>query len=186
MKKLLLIALLFSQLVSAQEAATSNRHNEVRVDVIGLVTTKLNLTYERFLNKDFSVGVSGSYSDSKKVNDDFEEGYRNNMPRYEVVPFVRYNLSKSQVRYYFAEVFVSANGGDYREVVRMDDGTNGYYTIGESDYFDIAAGGGLGYKMYLKEKFAIEFMVGFGSNLIDKDKSPDVVARVGLSFGYRF
>ena len=34
--------------------------------------------------------------------------------------------------------------------------------------------------------FAVEFLVGFGVNTIDTEKSPDVFSRVGLSFGYRF
>ena len=40
--------------------------------------------------------------------------------------------------------------------------------------------------MYFKEKFALEFLVGFGRNLTNTDKSPDYMQRVGLSFGYIF
>ncbi|MET0758883.1 MAG: DUF3575 domain-containing protein [Flavobacterium sp.] len=187
MKKLFFIALLSFQFMNAQDT-TSIRKNEVRFDVLSLIaSSKVNITYERFLNDRFSAGLSTSYANSKKINDDFDEGYRNTMPKYEITPFVRYNLSKGISSFYFAEVFMSANGGDFKESVRLvDQNNNGYYVNQKSTYFDLALGGGLGYKMYFKEKFAIEFLVGFGRNLINTDKSPDVLSRVGLNFGYRF
>lgn len=187
MKKLLFLLLLASQIGTAQEALLLNKNNEFRVNALSLIaSSKLNISYERFLNKNFSMGLTTSYSDSKKVNDDFDAGYRNTFPKYEIVPFVRYNLSKSLSRFYFAEVFMSANGGDYKQTVRLTEGNYGYYAIQKDTYFDLALGGGLGYKMYFKEQFAVEFLVGFGTNIIDKNKSPDVISRVGLNFGYRF
>lgn len=189
MKKFLLLLLLCGPFVNAQEtvAGLASKKNEVRVDLLSLVAlSKYNLSYERFTNGKFSFGLSANYANSKKVNDDFDEGNRDNAPKFEVTPFVRYRLSESLSRFYFAEVFASANGGDFREIVRKVDNNVGYYTIEKSDYFDVAIGAGAGYKMYIKEQFAIELMVGFGVNTIDTDKSPDVFSRVGLSFGYRF
>jgi len=192
MKKLLFIALFSLQFAQAQEGSDTpamlDGKNEVRVDLLTLaLRTEFNLTYERFLNKDFSVGVFGGIADSKKLNDDFDSGYRNNVPKYEINPFVRYNLSKSQISYYFAEVFVSANGGDFKETVRRIDAEgNGYYVNEKSEYSDFGVGAALGYKLYIKEKFGIELLVGFGSNLFNRDKSPDTISRVGLSLGYRF
>jgi hypothetical protein len=187
MKKYLFIALLSFQFMNAQDS-TSIRKNEVRFDVLSLVaSSKVNISYERFLDKRFSVGISGAYANSKKINDKFDEGYRNTIPKYEINPFVRYKLSNGLSSFYFAEVFMSANGGDFKETVRLVDGNNyGYYVNQKSNYFDLALGGGLGYKMYFKQKFVVEFLVGFGSNLLNRDKSPDVVSRVGLNFGYRF
>jgi hypothetical protein len=187
MKKILFSVLLFSQFAFSQDSAISSKKNEVRVDVLSLIASgKINLTYERFLDKGFSVGITGSYSDSDKINEDYINGYRSTLPKMEVIPFVRYNLSKSPTNFYFAEVFVAANSGDSREIVRLTDNGNGYYAIEESEYFDVAVGAGIGYKIYFKDKFGVELLVGFGTNLIDKDKSPDVISRVGLSFGYRF
>lgn len=198
MKKFLFVILLCAPFANAQDSSIAGlpgKKNEFRVDLLSLVAlSKYNLSYERFLGKgDFSVGLSVNYANSKKVNDDFDEGNRNTIPKYEITPYVRYKLSKSEARYYFAEVFVSANGGDYREIVRRDkpqtpftETTVGYYEIDKTDYFDVAVGAGAGYKLYFKEKFALELLVGFGVNTIDTDKSPDVFSRVGLSFGYRF
>lgn len=181
--------MLCGPLVSAQEneSGLSSRKNEVRTDLLSTVAlAKYNLSYERFTGGKFSFGVTGAVVSSKKVEDDFEEGNRDNSPQFEVTPFVRYRLSEGVSRFYFAEVFASANGGDFREIVRKTENGVGYYEVEKSDYFDVAIGAGAGYKMYLKEQWAIELMVGFGVNTIETDKSPDVFSRVGVSVGYRF
>ena len=193
MKKILFIALVSIQLMNAQDTATSQseisgRKNEVRTDLLSLIgSSKLNISYERFLNEDWSFGLSFGYSQSKEIDNDFDRGYRNTLPKYEAIPYVRYKLSKSAHQFYFAEVFLSANGGDFKEIVRLTDAEgNGYYATEKTEYTDFGAGAGLGYKAYIKQKFPIELMVGFGSNLFNTKKSPDVIARVGLSIGYRF
>jgi len=192
MKKLALILFLSFQFTNAQEAGTKSvlatKRNEFRVDLLSLaVSSKMNLTYERFLNSSFSLGLSGSYTNSTKVNEDFDQGNRNNSPKYEVTPFVRYNLSKGASSFYFAEIFVAANGGDFRETVLLtDENNNGYYTIQKTKYSDVAVGAGVGYKFYIKDRFGLELLVGFGSNLFNKEKSPDILSRVGLGFSYRF
>ena len=189
MKKLLLLLLLFSLGLQAQEnSIIAGKKNEFRVDVLSaIVSTKASLSYERFFSGDFSTGFNVNFSNSNKLNDDFDNGYRNNVPKFEFNPYLRYALSKSKSRYYFAEVFASYNSGDFKEIIRLVDENNiGYYTTQKSKYSDIALGGSLGYKMYFKDCIALEFIVGFGSNLTNKAKSPDVVSRVGINLGYRF
>lgn len=187
MKKYVFLFLIAAPSLWAQ-ADLEKKHNEFRIDLFSAITaSKANLTYEYFLSKRFSSGLTLSYANSNKVNDDFDAGNRNTIPKYEVIPFARYNLSNGQRSFYFAEVFLSANGGDFREtVLKTDASGNDYYTIEKSKYSDLAAGAGVGYKYYIKDKFGIEFLVGFGSNMFNKDKSPDIISRVGLSFGYRF
>ncbi len=190
MKKILLAALLFCGFLQAQESDTLSmlsRRNEIRTDLISTIAdSRFNLSYERFLDKDWSVGLSLGYANSDKINEDFDRGYRNYRPEYDITPFVRYNLSKSLKSFYFAEAFISANGGDFKETVRRTDGTSAYYENEKSTYSDFAAGGGFGYKLYIREQFGIEILVAFGANLFNTDKSPDVISRVGLSAGYRF
>ena len=175
--------------LQAQEnTVISTKKNEFRVDILSaIVYTKASLSYERFFGKDFSTGFNVNFSNSQKLNDDFDNGYRNNVPKFEFNPYLRYALSKSKSRYYFAEIFGSYNGGDYKEIIRITDMAQpDYYTTKKSKYTDFGLGGSLGYKMYFKDRFAVEFIVGFGSNLTNRDKSPDVISRVGLNFGYRF
>ncbi|MGL2967432.1 hypothetical protein [Flavobacterium sp. XGLA_31] len=189
MKKLFSLILFFSLASQAQEnSIIAGKKNEFRVDVLSaIVSAKASLSYERFLGNDFSAGFNVNFSNSQKLNDDFDNGYRNNVPKFEFNPYVRYALSKSKARYYFAEIFGSYNGGDSKEIIRLQDGNGvGYYTTLKSKYTDFALGGALGYKMYFKDCIALEFIVGFGSNLTNKDKSPDVISRVGINLGYRF
>lgn len=188
MKKIIFLLCLVPVFVTAQENKLESKKNEVRFDVLSVITSgKFGLSYERFLGKDFSVGLTANFLNSTNTKDDFNESSRNNLPKYEFNPYVRYALSKSKKRYYFAEIFASSNGGDYKEIAKLTD-TNGndYYLTQVSKYSDFGLGGGLGYKMYIKEAWVIEFLVGFGSNLSNRDKSPDVISRVGLNLGYRF
>ncbi len=188
MKKLLILAMLCGPLAFAQDASgPPTRKNELRTDLLSLIAlSKYNISYERFTDGRFSAGLTAGYTSSNKVDKDFRNGNRDNAPKFEATPFVRYRLSESLARFYFAEVFVSANGGDFREIVRKTANGTGYYEVEKSDYFDVAIGAGAGYKMYIKEQLAIELMVGFGVNTIETDKSPDVFSRVGVSVGYRF
>ncbi len=196
MKKLFLSMLFAAGIAHAQDstqvaqpgAEILARRNEIRTDLLSTVmSSKFNLTYERFFSEHWSAGVTAGITSSKNLDDDFDAGYRNTLPKYEINPFVRYKLSESIRRFYFAEVFASANGGDFKEIVRLtDEAGNGYYATEKSTYSDFGIGAGLGYKMYLQDKIAIELLVAFGTNLFDRDRSPDTISRVGLSVGYRF
>lgn len=188
MKKNILILLFFSVAMQAQEGILSSKKNEFRVDVLSaIISSKASLSYERFFENDFSVGFNANFSNSNKLNEDFDNGYRNNLPKYEFNPYVRYALSKSKSRYYFAEVFASTNGGDFKEIIKLTDTDgNAYYDTKKSTYTDFGLGGSLGYKMYFHDSIALEFLVGFGKNLTNTEKSPDVISRVGINLGYRF
>ena len=191
MKKLILLFLLGFQFIQAQDtipkSALYQKRNEFRVDVLSTAFSRFNLTYERFLNKKYSVGLSGVFSNNKKVQDDFNKGNINTFSKYELIPFIRYNLSQGQRSFYFAEIFADLNGGDFREIVLLTDATNSnYYIIQKSSYSDLGLGAAVGYKYYIKDQFGIEILVGFGSNLFNKDKSPDILSRVGLGVSYRF
>lgn len=190
MKKLTFILFLFSITVSAQEAkenAIASKKNELRFDLLSLVLdNKYSLSYERFIGKDFSIGINGNVSNSKKINEDFDEGYRNNVPKFEINPYVRYNLSKSKSRYYFIELFTSYNSGDYKEIIRLEENNVGYYTTQKKKYTDYGIGGSVGYKMYFGESWGLEMLVGYGKNLSNTKISPDNISRVGINLGYRF
>lgn len=186
MKKIILILLFFSSFINAQDS-TLIKKNEIRLDVLSLITSsKFNLSYERYLNKKISLGISTSYSNSDKTNNDFDSGYISTIAKYELNPFLRYNFANKLTRFYFAELFLSANGGDFKETIRIVDLPYAYYKNQKSSYFDLAIGGSLGYKMYFKKKVVVEFLVGFGKNLVNRNISPDVISRVGLNLGYRF
>lgn len=188
MKKLFyLIFLLPLALLAQDNTILANKKNEFRIDILSaIVFAKASLSYERFIGKDFSTGLNANFSYNNKLNEDFDNGYRNNNPKFEFNPYLRYALSKSKSRYYFAEFFGSYNGGDYKEIIRLTENNIDYYTTYKSKYTDYGFGGSLGYKMYFHDSIALEFIVGFGKNLTNRNKSPDVISRVGLNLGYRF
>ncbi len=188
MKKIIVLFLFTSMFVTAQESSIETKKNEFRGDVFSAIAFgRISLSYERFFGKNFSVNLNTNFSNSAKIQNEFDGGSRNNLSKYEFNPSIRYALSKGKSSYYFAEIFASANGGDYKEIIRAtDENGNGYYTTQITKYTDFALGGGLGYKMYIKKAYAIEILVGFGKNLTNTIKSPDIISRVGINLGYRF
>ncbi len=189
MKKIVFIFFVFVQAAFAQENNVFNLgKNEIKLDVVSLVALgKIHVSYERFLGDDFSVGISGNFNQSKSREEDFESGKNRTLEDYQLIPFVRYSLSKSQIRYYFVEVFVSANQGKYRELERLSDpDNNGYYQAVQKEYSDVAVGAAVGHKFYIKEKLGVDIFVGMGKNLFSSGESPDIISRVGVNLGYRF
>ena len=189
MKKLFLLFLFLTATLSAQnDSAFDLGKNEIKFDVTSIIASgKIHVSYERFISTDFSVGISGIINESNKLEKDYTNGKNRTLEDYQIIPFVRYSLSKSQIRYYFIEVFVSANSGKYHELERLiDDNNNGYYQSVDKNYSDFALGGAIGHKFYIKEKLGIDIFVGMGKNLFSNGESPDIVSRVGINVGYRF
>ena len=73
MKKISLIFCLFITLSSLAQTTTDSivspivaKKNEVKIDVLNLAAFgKLGISYERFLNQDFSVGITGMMFNKK-------------------------------------------------------------------------------------------------------------------------
>lgn len=162
------------------------KKNEVKIDVLNLVAFgKLGISYERFLNKDFSVGITGMMFNKNSKTDDFLTDDTRTLIDYQVIPYVRYAMSKSATNLYYLEAFSNINGGQYKELKTLNNGTADYVVVTKKDYNDIALGAAVGYKLYFKESFVIDLTVGIGKNLFNSD-SPSTVSRLGLNLGYRF
>lgn len=188
MKKYLALLLLIPGFLMAQEQNEFQLgNNEIKFDVASAIAVgRYQFSYERFVGDSWSVGISGILVDSKSQKRDFETGNSRTLEDYEIIPFVRYALSKSKIRYYFIEVFASYNTGSYRQLERLVENGIAYYGTMNYDYSDVALGGAIGHKFYLKEKFSVDIFVGAGKNLFQDGKSPDFISRVGLNLGYRF
>lgn len=162
------------------------KKNEVKIDVLNLVAFgKLGISYEHFLNKDFSVGITGMMFNKNSKTDDFLTDDTRTLIDYQVIPYVRYAMSKSATNLYYLEAFSNINGGQYKELKTLNNGTADYVVVTKKDYNDIALGAAVGYKLYFKESFVIDLTVGIGKNLFNSD-SPSTVSRLGLNLGYRF
>lgn len=163
-----------------------SKKNEIKVDVLNLIGNgRLGISYERFLNKDFSVGITGLAFNKSNKKEDFLKDDTRTMIEYQVIPYVRYAMSKSATNLYYLEGFVNINGGEYKELTTRNNGVADYVVVTRNDYNDVALGGSVGYKLYFKESFVLDLTVGIGKNLF-QENSPSTVARLGINLGYRF
>lgn len=162
------------------------KKNEVKVDVLNFAAFgKLGISYERFLNQSFSVGITGMFFNKKSKTDDFLTDDTRTLIDYQVIPYVRYAMSKSATNLYYIEGFINVNGGEYKELTTLNNGAADYIVITKKDYSDVALGGSVGYKLYFKESFVLDLTLGIGKNLF-QENSPSTVARLGINLGYRF
>ena len=191
LKKILLLSILFftsfafSQENDSTQNILLNKKNEVRFNVTKvLISNRLEVSYERFLNKKFSVGLSllfleGNIDDFSPIY--YDDSTRNN---YQIIPYVRYSFSKNTRRHWYAEIFSSINSGEYKTIDRLFDGTYGYYGIVEKKYTNVALGSAIGYKFYIKKRFVVDLHFGLAPNLLNQTN--EVITRIGGNIGYRF
>jgi hypothetical protein len=163
-----------------------SKKNEIKVDVLNLAAFgKLGISYEYFIDKDFSIGITGMFLNKKSKTDDFLTDDTRTLIDYQLIEYVRYALSKSATNLYYIEGFVNVNGGEYKELTTLNNGTADYVLVTRNNYNDVALGGAVGYKLYFKESFVLDLTVGIGKNLF-QENSPSTVTRLGINLGYRF
>ena len=162
------------------------KKNEIKIDVLNLISNgRVGVSYERFLKNDFSIGVTGMFLNKASKEDDFPTDDTRTLIDYQVIPYVRYALSKSAANLYYVEAFSSINGGQYKELPTLNNGAADYVVTTVKDYNDVAIGASIGYKFYIKESFVIDLTLGMGKNLFHAD-SPETISRIGINVGYRF
>jgi hypothetical protein len=162
------------------------KKNEVKIDGLNLISNgRLGISYERFLNSNFSVGITGMFLNKSSKEDKFATDDTRTLIDYQVIPYVRYALSKSAVNLYYVEAFTSINGGQFKELVTLNNGAADYVVTSVKDYNDVAIGASVGYKFYIKESFVVDVTIGMGKNLLHAD-SPKNISRLGINLGYRF
>ena len=189
-KYLYLFLLLYLQVLHAQDYSVKNdtlilsNKNEVRLDIGKLLFgSGLKVAYERFLNKDFSTGISVMYYGNNYRDRSF--GYSNLEKNIEIEPFVRYSISKNVQRFIYVETFSSISNGNYKEIKRLSDGEYAFYDRTKSNYTNVAVGFAIGYKFYVKKHFCMDFNFGLSSFVYNK-KETEPLPKFGINLGYRF
>lgn len=189
-KYLLLFLLLYSHLFQAQnnsvknDTLISNNKNEIRLDIGKLLfTSRLKVAYERFLNKDFSTGISAIYFGDNYGDNIFD--ISNTEKKFEIEPFVRYSISKNVQRFFYVETFSTIWTGDYKEIKRLSDGQYAFYDWTNSNFTNVSVGVGIGYKFYVKEHFCMDFNFGLSSFVYSK-RETEPLPKIGINLGYRF
>ena len=202
MKKILILFfVLFTTSIFSQEEknilnSISSKRHEFRFDPLkAIIHRRIGISYEYFLNKRFSVGISGTFlTDPFKLDKyrNFEKASTplfygvdiNFVNKYHIIPNVRYNFAKTENSNFYVEFFTSINGGIQKSVGRIIYQNTAFYDVVDFNYVNIGLGGSLGCKIYTKRGFCMDIFAGLGGNL-SLDNGPTTLSRFGINFGYR-
>ena len=166
MKKLLILIAVFT-------ASFSQAQQEIKLDIFDALALKtVEVSYERYLDEQSSVGISAMVNFEKNSAD-----FRYNEKR-AITPFFRHYFTTDSNWNFFGEGFFSFNFGE--KEIEMIGGPNTY-----EDYTDGALGVAVGTKYMSERGMTIDIYGGLGRNLFT-DKSPIIVPRVGVNVGWRF
>jgi hypothetical protein len=174
---LLLIILLAFNSVGAQDkadAGPSPKNNEIKLNLLSPLLGAVEVGYERFLNKNSSLGISAFKVYEHSENDDMN---------YYISPYYRYYFGKKYASGFFVEGFGMFTSIDGKKIYSAD-----RLTFTENkDVYDLALGAGLGWKLVTKKGFVFEANAAYGRLVFNADKTDhDQVIKLGLSIGYRF
>ncbi|MCD1116289.1 DUF3575 domain-containing protein [Chryseobacterium turcicum] len=163
--------------LNAQEKTDANtyqKNNEIKLNLISPLSGAVEVGYERFLNKNSSLGISTFF-----VFDDTKEKDMN----YFISPYYRYYFGKKYASGFFAEGFGMFTSIDGKKIYSAD-----RLTFTENkDVYDLAVGAGLGWKIVTKKGFVFEANAAYGRLLFNANKTDhDQVIKLGLSVGYQF
>lgn len=181
MKKSLFILILFSTFFSYSQkryvyVQKENQH-EITLNAFNLIAAKwVDVSYERILNEESSVGVS--FLTRVGNHTDFEDW---GLKSYSVTPYYRQYFSPYHAAGFFMEAFAMYNGGErddwvYNEITNQKE---------KQQYKDVAFGISIGQKFVTRRGFVGAVYAGLGRNMFDVN-APEVVGRAGVSFGFRF
>ena len=164
--------------VNAQNGSESQnkKKNELKTDLIQpLIGGSIEAIYERNLNNRSSLGISGQYMFSEKVDEDMN---------YSLTPYYRRFFGKNYASGFFVEGFGMFSSIDGKKIYETKEQL--IFTEG-SDVYDLSLGLGLGSKWVTKNGYIFEINAGWGKQLFNADKTDhDQVLRYGFKFGYRF
>lgn len=161
----------FSQENIQKSKDKSENVNEIKINAFYAVFGALEVTYERVLSNDETLGVSfmvpivdNNYDEDREIK---------NLAQYYISPYYRFFFNEEK----FASGFFVESFGLLGSQIRDDDSQN-YIT-------DFALGLGIGNKWVLKKGFLVELNLGFGRYLFS-DRENDRIGKGLISIGYRF
>ena len=180
MKKNFLLAMILFAFysVNAQNTKTnedpSERKNEIKLNLIAPLSGAVEAGFERYLNKNSSLGISAFMVYDNTKEDDLN---------YFISPYYRYYFGKKYASGFFAEGFGMFTSIDGKKIYAAD---NIAFTEGKNVY-DLALGAGLGWKLVTKKGIVFEANAAYGRLVFNADKTDhNQVIKLGLSMGYRF
>ncbi len=187
---LLVLCLSYFGMAQNQNEADDNmpklieRKNELRLSALYMVLGAVDLSYERFVGEETSVGINlfKSFDDYLEID-------------YQVIANFRYYFGKKPHAGFFAELYGNLNRVEEWEFISntvVVDG-NTFFNFIERPVMvtDFALGFGLGGKWITKKGLVFEVNGGIARNLFVNDRENlnrnfEIIGRIGVSIGYRF
>lgn len=177
MKKIILSALFLVVSITLFSQENEPRQSELKINMSNLIGFKwLDVTYERLLNEESSIGVGTLFSLDNK-SEGLDE-YRT----FSITPYYRQFFSNKFAQGFFVEAFTMLHSGKYENYYSN---SGPYDTLVEEKYTDLAVGISVGGKWVTKRGFVAEVYAGIGRDLLNQSDM-EVVGRGGVSIGYRF
>ncbi|MDA9339381.1 DUF3575 domain-containing protein [Polaribacter sp.] len=166
MKKTLLIATIFI-------SAMTHAQQEVKLNIANaLVLKTVDVSYEYYLSKDTSIGISGLYNFEQKSAD-----FRYNEESM-ITPYLRHYFTSDRTWNLFGEGFFGIGSG-YKKI-ELDGAPINY-----EKYSDSALGISFGAKYVSESGFLVDVYGGIGRNLFSAN-SPILAPRLGINVGWKF
>ena len=191
MKQILLYYIFSLNFIYSQEAAKIAvvQKNEIRFNIAKFALNNIiELSYERFLNDKFSVGLSSVFLESKYDKENYKiSALTEYVNEYQLNPFIRYAYKTNKRDNLYFEAFSSINSGRFKSLERIENEDFAYYIIKQNEYFKFGLGASIGSKFYVFKRFVIDTNAGYAANITrKKDAIPAGVFRVGVNIGYKF
>ncbi|MBW1298749.1 hypothetical protein [Aquimarina litoralis] len=164
--------------------------NEIGINPINIIAfAALDVSYERVLTSNNSIGVDLFYRFSEDIDNDGDIVDRDGIfdKKLAITGHYKYFFGSRVARGFYLEGFGMLSTGDSDNTVRVlntDGELTGFRDISE-DFTDFALGFGVGGKFVTKNGFFLDIGFGIGRNLFS-DKSPEIIVRPNLYLGYRF
>jgi len=179
MKKNFLLLIILCAFYSANaqnETDPYQKNNEIKLNAIAPLWQSFQVTYERHLNHNSSLGLSFyKVFDNTKNEEDLN---------YWISPYYRRYFGKKYASGWFVEGFGMLTSIDGKKIYSSED--HSIY-IENPDVIDFALGAGGGWKWVSKSGFLFEANAGCGSLLFNAKKTDhNIVTKFSLSAGYRF
>lgn len=183
MKKLLPILLFCISITAfAQEDSLpqdTDKKHEIKFNALGLLTSEwIDFSYEYLINEESSFGVGLQFGLDNE--NEIADTYRN----FSITPYYRRYFSNKYARGFYVEGFgmLHRTEGEYYayDAILLSG------TFVEETNTNFALGFSVGGKFVSKGGFTTDIYLGIGRNLGDTDFDSEVIARAGISLGYRF
>lgn len=195
MRKLLIIPVLILSLgIYAQEeekVSIDFPKNEFRINALNLLLFKsFDISYERAINKESSVGINTMFSlegKSRFTADHYIYYYEG----FTLTPYYRLYFGKKPNAGFFGEAFAVLASGKYEYYGSDYASCAGCLSVGGygysfRDFTAFGVGLSFGVKLIKKPNFVTTIHGGAARNFLNSKYDPGITPRVGISFGWRY